>query len=115
MRRDRRRLPFRALERRHIGRPYLVRVRRDVVVGDLKLAHGTPPIISASPWHTEPAFSRPCNRGCERRGSRQHEALVTARRDIRAELPIAHHAAGVGHENTGLAGDVGAQVPGMLG
>ena len=36
-------------------------------------------------------------------------------RDIRAELPIAQHAAGVGHENTGLAGDVGSQVPRMLG
>src|SRR5580693_862749 len=55
------------------------------------------------------------NRGRERRGSRQHEALVVARRDLCAELPIAQHAAGVGHENTGLAGDVGAQVPGMLG
>ena len=59
MRRDRRRLPFRALERRHIGRRSSLRVRRNVVVGDLELAHGIPPIISASPWHTEPAFSRP--------------------------------------------------------
>src|SRR5204863_7334614 len=57
MRRDGRRLPFRALERRHIGRRSSLLVRA-LVVGDIERAHGTPPIISASPWHTEPGFSR---------------------------------------------------------
>ncbi len=46
VRRDGRRLPCRALERRHIGRRSSLRVRRNVVVGDLDLAHGTPPVIS---------------------------------------------------------------------
>jgi hypothetical protein len=32
---------------------------RDLVVGDIERAHGTPPIVSASTWHTEPEFSRP--------------------------------------------------------
>jgi hypothetical protein len=32
---------------------------RDLVVGDIERAHGTPPIVSVSPWHKEPAFSRP--------------------------------------------------------
>ncbi len=58
MRCDRLRLSCRALERRHIGDRTVVWVR-DLVVGDIERAHGTPPIISASPWHTEPAFSRP--------------------------------------------------------
>ncbi len=58
MRRDRRRLPFRALELRHIGRRRFLSIR-DVVVGDIERAHGIPPIIPALPWHTEPAFSRP--------------------------------------------------------
>src|SRR5947208_4131088 len=62
MRRDGRRLPFRALERRHIGRRSSFRVRA-LVVGDIERAHGTSPIISASTWHTEPAFSRPCCSG----------------------------------------------------
>ena len=44
--RDGRRLACRALERRHIGRGCCLRVRRDVVVGDLELAHGKPPVIS---------------------------------------------------------------------
>ncbi len=56
MRRDGRRLPFRALQRRHIGRG---RFLRDLVIGDIERAHGTPPTISAAPWHTELAFSRP--------------------------------------------------------
>ena len=43
--RDGRRLACRALERRHIGRRCCLRVRRDVVVGDLELAHGKPPVI----------------------------------------------------------------------
>jgi len=34
-------------------------VRRDVGVGDVELAHGIPPILSAPPWHIEPAFSSP--------------------------------------------------------
>src|SRR5207248_285821 len=54
--RDRRRRPFRTLERRHIGRR---RSLRDLAVGDIERAHGTPPNISASPSHREPAFSRP--------------------------------------------------------
>ncbi len=56
--RDGRRLPFRALERRHIGRRNSLRVRRNVVLGELELAHGTPPVGSALRWHTDPAFSR---------------------------------------------------------
>jgi hypothetical protein len=46
IRRDGRLLPCRALERRHIGRRNSLYVRRNVVPGDLGLAHGTPPIIS---------------------------------------------------------------------
>ncbi len=42
MRRDRRRLAFRALERRHIGRRSSLLVRRDIGFGDIELAHGTP-------------------------------------------------------------------------
>jgi hypothetical protein len=44
MRRDRR-LPFGALERRHIGRGCSLRLRRSVVAGDLEPADGIPPII----------------------------------------------------------------------
>jgi len=55
--RDRLRLAFRALQRGHISDRTVVCVRRDVGVGYLELAHGIPPDISASAWHTEPAFS----------------------------------------------------------
>ena len=47
VRRDRRRLAFRALQRRHIGRRNLLRVRSNVALGELKLAHGRPPVGSA--------------------------------------------------------------------
>src|SRR5213082_2974742 len=43
MRRDGRRLPFRALERRHVGRRGFLRVCRNLVAGEIELAHGTPP------------------------------------------------------------------------
>ena len=45
VRSDRRRLPCRALERRHIGRRNPLRLRCDVVVGELELAHGAPPFV----------------------------------------------------------------------
>src|SRR5205823_13221429 len=51
--------PFRALERRHVGRRRSLLVHRGLAVGDIERAHGTPPISSGSTWHTEPAFSRP--------------------------------------------------------
>ena len=65
MRGDRRRLPFRALQRRHIGRRRSLRVRPNVVVGDLELARGIPPIVSASPWHRARVFHTMIFRSCE--------------------------------------------------
>ena len=49
VRRDGRRLPSGALERWHIGRRRFLRIRCDVAVCELELAHGTPPIISDLP------------------------------------------------------------------
>jgi hypothetical protein len=47
MRRDRLGLACRALQRRHIGHCTVVGVRCDAVVGNLKLAHDSPPVILA--------------------------------------------------------------------
>src|SRR5258708_37741539 len=79
MGRDGRRLPFRALQRGHIGRRRVLLVCRGLVVDDIELAHRTPPTISAAPWHTELAFSRPwfCGRAraCPRKRHRVRTCL----------------------------------------
>src|SRR3954465_871534 len=43
--------------------------------------------------------------------SAQHEAFVFLGRDLVADLPVARHAASVGHEHPRLARHVGAEVP----
>jgi hypothetical protein len=44
----------------------------------------------------------------------QGEPLVSTERDAGADRSVARHAAGVGHEHARLAGDVGAQIPGVF-
>src|SRR5262245_65706006 len=58
MRRNGRRLPFRALQRRYIGRRSSLRLRHDVIAREIELAHGVPPVLWVSSWHMVPAFSR---------------------------------------------------------
>src|SRR5437867_3361919 len=50
-----------------------------------------------------------------RPGAAHDETLVTLGSDIVADRAVASHAAGVRHEYARLAGDVGAEIPGMGG
>ena len=46
--------------------------------------------------------------------SAQPEPFIVLRGDIRADLPVVRHPAGVRHENARLAGNVGAEIPRVL-
>src|SRR5260370_9254121 len=86
MGRDGRGVAFRALERRHMGRRRSLRVRRNVVVGDLELAHGhTSDYFGLTLAHRAWVFQTMIFRSCGRalRLPRKRRALSTWRMSSR--------------------------------